>query len=211
MNRIGIIALLMLVTAGVTSADYLTNGSFEDGTATSTYIIGDSSITGWSKSGSYGTNLALYHVNSNGGGRYQAAVAGNGAYYGAIGATYLGDGVYLSMEQELGTLEIGTTYTITGYANNDSDSVNCDWQIRIGSTVLGSGTQDHTWQSFSFDYTANATDGVTPTLYLGYLDTSADGTRSSALFDSVAVVPEPMTMSLMLVGGALAAIRRRKK
>ena len=166
----------------------LLNGSFDDGTETNTYASGDATVTRWSKSGG-GSNLAMYHVNSAGSGYFPAAVSGNGTYYTALSANWLTG--YRSINQILGTLEIGRSYRVTGYVNNDTVSANCDWEVKIGDTVVGSGTLDHTWQSFSFDYLANATDGTTPTLKLGYQDTSSGGSGAGVLYDEVTVVIIP--------------------
>lgn len=209
-RTMGLLMCIVCVTVSFASADILlVNGSFEEGTETTSYASGDSAITGWSHNG--GGNVAMYHVNSSISNAYfPMATSDAGSYYGGVGAKYVKNAfVYLSRNVE--TLEIGQEYTIAGYVNNGNPAYGY-WQVKIGGTVLGSGDLNSTWQRFSFTYTANETDGVNPTIYLGYVDNeSAGGTQSSVLYDEVTIVPipEPATMMMFASGLFGAAIRKK--
>ncbi len=205
---LSMLVLVMSVIVSVSQATIITNGSFDEGTETTGYVSGDSKVTGWSHNG--GANCAMYHVNRNISDAYfPMAAPDTGSYYAGISASYIKN-AYLYLYQTLGTMEIGQEYEVSGYVNNGGaigTQAYGYWQVKVGTTVLGTGELNNTWQHFSFSYTATST---APTLYLGYVDDeSAGGTRSSVLYDlvTVEVVPEPI--SLVLIGLGSVMFRRR--
>ena len=153
-----------------------------------------------------GASIALETTNvSPNGGSTQALLINNpnptnGIWEG--GFTTGGDQIYFPV---IG----GAEYTLSFDYYGINNSVYCGWYIfnADGDSVSGGGA-DFGWTSNAWDtYTFTRTLAADADhAYLGFFPT---GPASSIIIDNVSYTPEPMTMSLLGIGG-LALLRRRR-
>ena len=105
MPKAYIVGLLVSLLCTIGQAQLLINGSFDEGTETTSYVSGNDTVTGWSHNG--GTNGLMYHVNRDiSNATFPKAAANTGPYYAGISASYIKNAYLLSL-QTLGTMEIG--------------------------------------------------------------------------------------------------------
>jgi len=198
-----LVILLLLALAGVSNAEMIVNGNFEDPAG-----------SGWSQW--YGGNSGKY---------FDALPTGNHA----AGVWWMDDGVFQGMAIGAGTFTVsGDVLTQAGYhVDNGREGVivaevgvwNPDkwgpgvggidvWWTQDVALVISSSPGD-TWihGSTTIDNTAAGATYLNVNLFLR--DTWGAGSGvGGAMYDNVSVVPEPVTLGLLALGGLL--LRRRK-
>ena len=209
--RTAIVLCAVLAMAGVATAEMIVDGDFEattlnqpidpSGTPSANYIQGTQGDVGvWYHSGAKWSIMA-------GGPAGSTLYADQGGWSDlklmqSFAAPAAGTVLTLS-----GDYICGGAYQQTIYAMglNAGDSIGLNGGGFIGGTELGSLRVDttSTWSTFSFDATVDAS--YAEVAFVAVISGDS-GTRG---VDTVSVVPEPATMSILGLG-ALALIRRRR-
>lgn len=183
---LGLLALGFVLLASTNAgANLISNGTF------------DANINGWSKTGGDGTVLNYqpgpYYVHDGAGSMYLWC-QGN-----PFSGSALSDAFPLSPNTQytlsFWVMGIDTTQTYARVVtNNDS--------IPFADVV---NPPDNDWAWYSNTFTTGANPGT-----LGQVQFFTFGTADGRLFiDTVSVVPEPVTMSLLGLGGVAMLLRRR--
>ena len=219
--RISLLAAGFLMGCSLLHANLITNGSFEIplvpvGSFTN-FASGSTGITGWTVVGPQASVVSTAFTQS--GILFPAADASQWVDLTGFNANSV-EGV----EQTVTTTP-GTQYTLSfsvGNVNNPGGIFGTTSTVNvrlggIGGTLLGSFTNSNatlgtqTWQQFTTMFTAAGS-----SITLDFLNGDPSGDNSNGL-DNVnltangATVPEPSTLSLLVLGGiAVGLVRRRK-
>lgn len=202
MNKIVSVVSLFAV-AGVASAAFFQNGSFEIGPnpgSFATKFAGDASITGWVVGGSSIDYIGSYWQASNGSRSIDLSGNNNG-----------------SIAQTFDTV-VGTTYRLTFDLSGNPDQRPTNPAEYIVNVTAGSMNSNFSyndltntkanmkWRSFTTSFVA--TSSSTTLKFLAFHPQGAYG----AALDNVAVqaVPEPFTMGLGIAAAGLFARGRLK-
>lgn len=217
------ILLCGVAVPGVTSANLITNGSFETPTTPTTnylqYFSG-SSFDGWTVVGAAG-NVALVSSAYTSVGFSFPAQDGN-QWLDLTGLSNTKTGI----QQAVGT-SIGTDYDLSFWVGNQIDSSGVNYgisstvEVLLDGASLGSFTNSggdattkiQNWKQFTLSFTASSTSSVIQFLNSDGVGDSTNGLDNVALLaQGSAPVPEPATMLLFGAGIAgLAAVGRRKR
>jgi hypothetical protein len=198
MNKM-LLAAALSVAAISAPALAVVNAGFETG-----------DLSGWTAVG--GASAVTSHSAGNSSNTW-APVEGN--FFARLTAG-LGTGVYSTLTQ---TFSLAANQTISGYVGyqaEDYQPFTDDAFLTIGSTVLFTASTftvgdfgSSGWQAWSF----TAPTAGSYTLQLGVRNTSDNVNTPSAMLDGVstAVVPEPQTWALMIIGFGLVGVASRRR
>ncbi len=171
-------------------------GSLESATAQGNLVVNggfDTDASGWT----------VVNVGSGGGYVSESGIPGGYFYISGPPST-----PPPSISQTINGLIPGTSYIVTGdYSLGKGSPAEAGFGVAVDGTCLFVGGSTSAWQSFSFDYTADA-----PSALLS-LSSDVLGSWDSYGVDNIAVTAVPEPSSLYLVGiGGIAGLRwlRRK-
>jgi hypothetical protein len=208
-TMIGAVCFLLAAMPNSASADLLVNGGFED-----TDMDGDFG-DGWGSFGAAGFNAffgenghASFFLDNadNSGGVFQTGIAGTaGTEY-----TFSLDDVLIEANAAADSFQFGFEYFEADDATAVTDGSGATLTSLVPITLTaGSG--------LSFSHTAIAPAGtafVRPIISFSGADGSAEGSENVFVFGSTltaTAIPEPSSVALVLVGGVMGVMRRRRR
>jgi len=192
--------LLILSVASISNANLISNGGFDGSTGMYT---ADGWDTVW--------NAGVWADT----GQNALKAWGDGAQWGNGGANQLGFAMYAGTTVSLSVDILDpSAEPMTGaeahlaltFKDSGGNALNGTWGTAYVNVGSGTLTPD-TWTNFSFSAVAPA-GTVSVDLQLEFQGTSAGGGGGAVWFDNVGIIPEPMTVALLGLGGLL--LRRRK-
>lgn len=227
MNITRLLSLGLLAAAATQSFAFITNGSFETGTAytgapnifvagtPSPWVATSYTPDMYDNTGTDGWGLAGVPAYQN---MMSGVVACDGHRFIGFAASAT-MGFYESFGQNVSGLVVNQNYTMSACMITDPTTQNTPYggpydgygtiDVYLNSSLIGTfaqNTSSKVWQSRSFSFTATSTAGFLE--YRAVIDNSSPALRSSYMgLDDIQVVPEPA--SLATVGLGLAAIIRR--
>lgn len=228
MHNIRLLTLGLMVASAAQSFAFITNGSFETGTA---YTGAPNIFVAGTPAPWVATSYTPDMYDNTGGDGW--GLAGVPAYQNMMSGVVACDGhrfigfaasatmsFYESFGQNVSGLVVNQNYTMSACMITDPTTQNVQYggpydgygtvDVYLNNALIGTfaqNTASKAWQSRSFNFTATATSGFLE--YRAVIDTSAPNLRSSYMgLDDIQVVPEPASMAT--VGLGLAAVLRRR-
>lgn len=201
--------LSLALLSGAASAATISNGSFETGAATGSFLplgTGSTSITGWTVASGSIDYIGSYWTAQDGGRSIDLAGSGRGSISTMITGLVTGKAYELSFWMS-GNPE-GTPKTKTMDVTLANPVVTESYSYNIKTS--GNTRDDMKWEQFALRFTATSSSSL---LTFAAANGGANSAFGPAL-DNVSISAVPVPASGMLLFGALggiAALRRRRK